>query len=227
MGLNDYLKTLHNVYKNGTNNHEQHNANPLYWDLLLKDLKYTPEKFKGKRALDFGCGKGRNVTNMLSLAKFKSVDGVDVSEDNINYCIKTYTNQPSTFYLNNGEDLHQIKNNTYNYVMSTIVFQHLCVHELRYKLKQEIFRVMKRGGIFSFQMGYGDLEWKGNNRVYPYYSNNYHVKSSNSTDDVRVENVEYLIKDLEKIGFKNIEYSIESTFSNNGHPNWIYVKCKK
>lgn len=227
MNLENYINTLHRVYDNGTNNHLQHNDNPLYWDLLLKDLKINKKLFEGKKALDFGCGKGRNVTNMLSLANFKQVDGVDISKNNIEYCKEKYSNQNSDFYLNNGKDLKDLKTDEYFYVMSTIVFQHICVHELRYNLKKEIYRVMKKGGIFSFQMGYGDLKWKGNNNVYSYYSNNYNVKSSNSDDDVRVEDINFLIKDLKEIGFINISYSIEKTFNNGGHPNWVYINCKK
>ena len=53
-------------YNKGTSNHEEHNSNPNYWDILLSDLK-DKELWKGKKALDFACGKGRNVINMLNL----------------------------------------------------------------------------------------------------------------------------------------------------------------
>jgi len=227
MSLQTYIDMLHKEFDNGTNNHLQHNDNPKYWELLVGDIQQNPEEFADKVALDFGCGKGRNVTNMLSLANFKRVDGVDISIDNINYCNNAYQFQNSDFYLNNGTDLQDLKSNEYDFVMSTIVFQHLCVHELRYALKQEICRVLKPGGIFNFQMGYGSMEWKGNNTVYPYYENHYDAMSSNSAHDVRIENVEDLISDLTKIGFNDIKYFIEKPFSNGGHPNWIYVQCKK
>ena len=61
-----YVSMLNNVYRAGTNNHENHNANDAYWKVLLRDVD---SRFDGKIGLDFGCGKGRNVTNMLSLAK--------------------------------------------------------------------------------------------------------------------------------------------------------------
>ena len=218
---------LHKEFDHGTNNHLQHNDNPKYWELLVGDIQRNPEEFAGKVALDFGCGKGRNVTNMLSLADFKRVDGVDISIDNINYCNNAYQFQNSDFYLNNGTDLQDLKSNEYDFVMSTIVFQHLCVHELRYALKQEICRVLKPGGIFNFQMGYGSMEWKGNNNVYPYYENYYDAMGSNSAHDVRIENVEDLISDLTKLHFVDVKYFIEAPFNNGGHPNWIYVQCKK
>lgn len=233
-----YLNTLNAVYRSGTNNHPEHNSNPLYWDVLLGDIKHTSDKWEGKSALDFGCGKGRNVTNMKSLAKFFNVDGVDISEHNINHCRNEYDSNStiissfshkakSTFYKNNGRDLSEIPDLSYDFVMSTIVFQHLCLHELRYALKKEIYRVMKPDGIFSFQMGYGDMSFIGHGNVYSYYENKYEVVGSNGSNDVRVDNPSQLIGDLTSIGFKNITYRIEQPWEDGGHPNWIYVRCEK
>ncbi len=225
--LSNYVNMLNNVYKYGTNNHLEHNDNPLYWDLLLKDIKSNPEIWRGKTALDFGCGKGRNVTNILSLANFERVDGIDVSDDNIRYCKESYKNQPSEFYKNSGKDLSQLKSDEYDFVMSTIVFQHICVHELRYKLKEEIYRVLKPGGIFSFQMGYGDINFTGHTNPKSYYENGYDASNSNGSNDVRISNESELISDLESIGFKNIKFEIHDSFNDGGHPNWIYVNAIK
>jgi SAM-dependent methyltransferase len=226
--INYYIKnTLNRTYNPGTNNHPEHNSNPLYWDLLLGDIKSDTEKFKNKVALDFGCGKGRNVTNMLSLAEFSRVDGIDISPANIEYCRASYPNQNSAFYLNSGADLADLNSDEYDFVMSTIVFQHICVHELRYNLKQEIFRVLKTGGIFSFQMGYGDINFTGHTRPRGYYDNSYIAEGSNGSDDVRVTDPAQLISDLSKIGFKNITFEVHQPWEDGGHPNWIYVRCEK
>jgi len=225
--LSKYVNMLNLVYKDGTNNHLEHNDNPLYWDLLLGDIKSNPENWKHKTALDFGCGKGRNVTNMLALANFKRVDGIDISEDNIKYCKETYTNQPSQFYKNSGKDLSLLKNDEYDFIMSTIVFQHICVHELRYKIKEEIYRILKSDGTFSFQMGYGDISFAGHTNPKGYYENYYEAFNSNGSNDVRVTDVSELISDLENIGFKNIKFEIHEPWLDGGHPNWIYVTCKK
>lgn len=234
--VHNYLQTLEWAYHGGTNNHPEHNPNPLYWDVLLKDVKTNPDAWEGKYALDFGCGKGRNVTNLKSLAKFARIDGVDISQNNIDHCrlansnkiVSSFVNNvESVFYKNNGGDLRGLTSDTYDFVMSTIVFQHICVHELRIHLKREIHRVMKDGGIFSFQMGYGDKEFDGHGRVYGYYDNNYNAENSNGADDVRVTDPNQLISDLESIGFKNVTYQIEEPWADGGHPNWIYVRCEK
>ena len=47
-------------------NHKQHNDDPEYWDILLKDIVDNPSFWEGKRALDFGCGCGRNIENLLN-----------------------------------------------------------------------------------------------------------------------------------------------------------------
>lgn len=224
--ISQYLDMLNRAYRAGTNNHPEHNSNPLYWDVLLGDLKNNPERWVGKTALDFGCGKGRNVTNMKKLAQFSRVDGVDISPTNIASCrIEEPVN--SNFYNNNGNDLQELKDNEYDFVMSTIVFQHLCVHELRYNLKKEIYRIMKPGGIFSFQMGYGDMNVGGHGYVNEYYDNAYGAMDSNGHSDVRVSNPQQLENDLTEIGFKNITHRIELSYLDGGHPNWIYVRCEK
>jgi SAM-dependent methyltransferase len=224
--VENYLNMLEWAYSGGTNNHPEHNPNPLYWDLLLGDLKNNPDRWTGKTALDFGCGKGRNVTNMKSVAPFARVDGIDISQNNIDYCKVT---QPSgsDFYKNNGNDLQQLKDNEYDFVMSTIVFQHLCVHGLRVNLKKEIYRVLKTGGIFSFQMGYGAMDYAGATNVRDYYDNSYTAENSNGSNDVRVSDPQQLVDDLRAIGFKNITYSIEEPWADGGHPQWIYVRCEK
>lgn len=225
--LSKYVNMLNLVYRGGTGNHPEHNSNPLYWDLLLGDIKSDSKIWEGKTALDFGCGQGRNITNMLSLANFERVDGVDVSEDNIRYCKESYANQSSAFYKNSGKDLFSLKDNEYDFVMSTIVFQHICVHELRYKIKEEIYRILKPNGIFSFQMGYGDISFTGHTNPKSYYENYYQASNSNGSNDVRITDESELVSDLESIGFKDIKFEIHESWEDGGHPNWIYVNCKK
>ena len=223
---NKYTNMQKRVYLYGTNNHDIHNKNPLYWDLLLKDLKES-DKWKNKKALDFGCGQGRNVTNMLDLCKFERVDGVDISKANIEHCQLTYSEQNSNWYNNDGITLDCIPSNEYDFVMSTIVFQHICVRDIRLSLMREIYRVMKDGGVFSFQMGYDEKFNYKTSITRGYYENFWDATSTNSRCDTRVEKPEYLTKDLEDIGFKNITYEIHKSFSDDIHVEWIYVRCEK
>ena len=43
---NRYTKMQKSQYKNGTSNHEEHNENPDYWDILLGELKDYKNKCK-------------------------------------------------------------------------------------------------------------------------------------------------------------------------------------
>lgn len=84
--INKYLKMQKNFYLYGTNNHEEHNKNNDYWNILLKPL-IKNEIPKNEKILDYGCGKGRNVINFICLG-YKNAYGVDISQSNINYCKK-------------------------------------------------------------------------------------------------------------------------------------------
>ena len=223
---NKYTNMQKGQYAGGTSNHEEHNTNPDYWDILLGDLKNS-EQWESKVGLDFACGKGRNVTNMFSLCKWNRVDGIDISQGNINYCKETYIGQNSDWYCNNGVDVSDLKSDEYDFIMSTIALQHIPVYDIRKSLITDLFRTLKSGGLFSFQMGYGNgLESVLGMRV-SYYDNNYDASGTNSVCDVRIQNPNEVIEDLEKIGFTNITTEIREAYSDSGHPQWIYVKAYK
>lgn len=223
---NQYTNMQKNAYAGGTSNHDEHNINPDYWEILLGDLLET-DKWKEKNALDFACGKGRNVTNLYNLCDWNRVDGVDISQANIDYCKQTYTNRTSNWYCNNGIDVSELKDNEYDFIMSTIALQHIPVYDIRKSIITDLFRTLKSNGLFSFQMGYGSgLESELGKRV-SYFENYYDAPGTNSVCDVRVQNENEIIKDLEEIGFVNITTTIKDSFSDSGHPQWIYVKAYK
>jgi len=147
-----YSKMQTRFYKSGTSDHLEHNQNKDYWGVLLDGI--DDSQFKGARALDFACGKGRNVKNLLSLAQWEHVDGCDLSEANIYYC-KANFKSPSQFYVANGQDTGVPNSNYYDFVMTTISLQHIPVYDIRRSILQDILRVLKPGGKFSFQMGFG------------------------------------------------------------------------
>jgi ubiquinone/menaquinone biosynthesis C-methylase UbiE len=223
---NIYTQMQKHEYRNGTSNHQEHNSNDDYWNVLLGDVKNSDD-WKNKVALDFGCGQGRNVTNLLSLSEWKRVDGVDISEVNIEHCKEEFTNQNSKWFVNSGVDLEQLSSNEYDFVMSTITLQHIPVYNIRRSLIEEILRVLKPGGTFSFQMAFGPASKGDYRNPALYYDNIYHAQSTNSAWDVRVSNEEDITKDLKEIGFEGVEIKVCDSFSDKQHPQWIYVKCQK
>ena len=222
---NKYTSMQKNAYQHGTSNHEEHNTNPDYWNILLGDLK-NKENWDDKIALDFACGRGRNITNMFNLCDWARVDGIDISEGNISQNKSDYTNQNSNWYCNNGIDVSDLKDNEYDFIMSTIALQHIPVYDIRKSLITDLLRTLKSGGLFSFQMGYGKEILSTENRI-PYFENHYDANGTNSVCDVRVQNIEDIIKDLQEIGYTNITTEVRESYSDNGHPEWIYVKAYK
>jgi ubiquinone/menaquinone biosynthesis C-methylase UbiE len=223
---NKYTNMQKNVYHHGTSNHEEHNTNPDYWNILLGDLK-NKENWDNKIALDFACGRGRNITNMFNLCDWARIDGIDISEGNISHNKTDYQNQNSNWYCNNGVDVSDLKDNEYDFIMSTIALQHIPVYDIRKSLITDLLRTLKSGGLFSFQMGYGEgLESELGPRV-SYFENYYDATGTNSVCDVRIQNVQDVIKDLESIGFVDIKTEVRESYSDSGHPQWIYVKAYK
>ena len=240
VGPNDYSQFQKNFYTAETptmriQNHTQHNNNHNYWDILLGPIKSDPTRWKGKNALDFGCGCGRNLLNMSTLAEWATVDGCDISKPNCEES-KTYMwvnaeNVHVDTYDTNGFELNGVPSDKYDFVMSTIVLQHICVHEIRFNLLKEIFRVMKSGGLFSFQMGFGvqkpEILKMLNTEFAGYYDNAYQARRTNSGFDVQITDQKNLTDDLEKIGFIVSEVRITESFDNEQHPQWIWVKAFK
>jgi ubiquinone/menaquinone biosynthesis C-methylase UbiE len=224
--FNKYTQMQKNQYNSGTSNHLEHNDNPDYWNILLGDLKFA-EKWKNKNALDFACGKGRNITNLLSICEWNRVDGVDISVSNIEYNKKKYVNQNSNWYCNNGVDVSDLNDNEYDFIMSTIALQHIPVYDIRKSLIQDLLRTLKSGGLFSFQMGYGDGLDSPIGPRSSYYDNTYAASGTNSIHDVRVNNESDIVNDLEDIGYVNITTKISKSYSDKGHVYWIYVKAYK
>lgn len=222
---NKYTAMQKSAYFYGTSNHEEHNINPDYWNILLGDLK-DKQKWDGKIALDFACGKGRNITNMFNLCNWARVDGVDISEANIRHNKSEYSHQASNWYCNNGIDVSELNNNEYDFIVSTIALQHIPVYDIRKSLITDLLRTLKSGGLFSFQMGFGKEILSTENRV-AYFENYYDADGTNSICDVRIQNKEDVIIDLTEIGFTNITTEVKESYSDNGHPQWIYVKAYK
>jgi ubiquinone/menaquinone biosynthesis C-methylase UbiE len=201
-----------------------HNMWEDYNVYLFKDIT----DLKSKICLDFGCGPGRNLAKYSST--FKELHGVDISQKNLDNAVLWLEHnncnlEKHKLYLCNGYDLSEIPSKTYNVIMSTICFQHICVHEVRFNLLKEFHRILKPGGIITMQMGFGP-ETPTKNSV-SYDSNYYDASSTNGGMDTRVESPDELKNDLEQIGFTNFNHYIAATGPGDGHPNWIFFNAQK
>lgn len=199
--LENYLE----VYKEGfesehelmvVDNHQQHNPDPEYWDILLGDIKNNKKKWKGKRAFDFGCGCGRNLYNLSTLADWKSIDGCDISPSNAKYAKewfdeKNETSAVSQTWESNGKDIQPIPYK-YDFIMSHIVFQHISNYDIRFNILTDMYNSLNDGGLCSLH--FMDLSISAT-----YYENSLERKNCKVVDET------YLVDDFTKIGFKNVK----------------------
>jgi SAM-dependent methyltransferase len=198
--IEEYLKKYKDTFESQhvlmvPDNHQQHNPDPEYWAILLGDVKFNHERWKGKRAFDFGCGCGRNLYNLSTLAEWETIDGCDISKSNAEYSkewfeIKNETQAKCVTWENNGKDIQPTPYN-YDFIMSHIVFQHISNYDVRYSIMEDMYNSLNEGGLCS-------LHFMDLSESVPYFEN------SDKWMNCRVENEQYLVDDFTKIGFKNV-----------------------
>jgi SAM-dependent methyltransferase len=219
--IENYLKTYKDTFESQhvlmvPDNHQAHNPDPEYWAILLGDVKFNPEKWKGKKAFDFGCGCGRNLYNLSTLAEWETIDGCDISKSNAAYAEQWYKDNTTTTaacktWENNGKDIQPTPYG-YDFIMSHIVFQHISNYNVRYSIMEDMYNSLNEGGLCS-------LHFMDLGESVPYFEN------SDKWLNCRVENKQYLVDDFNKIGFKNV--SIETGRDFLTGVNAYYIKGEK
>jgi ubiquinone/menaquinone biosynthesis C-methylase UbiE len=227
---NKYTQMQLNEYNNMAKLWSEQNREPVVGSFDMHndwpDYEFLFERINNQShqiGLDFACGPGRNLVKYSR--RFKRLDGVDISPINIEKARNYTTNYGVTpnLYTSNGIDIDVVPTDEYDFVMSTIALQHICVYDIRYSIIKDIHRVLKDGGIFTAQMGFGSPS----PMTVGYYENYYDAEGTNRNCDVCIENIEQLTNDLFKIGFRDFEYKISKVGPGDCHPNWIYFSCIK
>ena len=227
---NKYTQMQLNEYNNMAKLWSEQNREPVVGSFDMHndwpDYEFLFERINNQShqiGLDFACGPGRNLVKYSR--RFKRLDGVDISPINIEKARNYTTNYGVTpnLYTSNGIDIDVIPTDEYDFVMSTIALQHICVYDIRYSIIKDIHRVLKDGGIFTAQMGFGSPS----PMTVGYYENYYDAEGTNRKCDVCIENIEQLTNDLFKIGFRDFEYKISKVGPGDCHPNWIYFSSIK
>ena len=102
-------------------------------------------------ALDFGCGAGR-LTRALS-TRFNHCTGVDISEPMINLARDLNRDTSGCeFLLNDRDDLSLFEDESFDFVVSQLVLQHVPDREAILRYVHEFARVLRPGGALLFQV---------------------------------------------------------------------------
>jgi len=138
-------------------------------DEILPDgnLICRGKEFSQMRVLEIGCGAGR-MTRALA-AVFHEVHAVDISSEMIALAKRNLSGLRNVvLYKNNGADLFELPSRCYDFAFSFIVFQHIPVFGVIESYVREVYRCLKPGAVFKFQVqgasgieSAGDDTWVG------------------------------------------------------------------
>jgi SAM-dependent methyltransferase len=118
---------------------------------LESELRRVPLVERGSwRALEIGCGPGRLMRPMSR--HFVEIDGVDVSDEMIALAKQRLGDIPNAHpHHNDGASLSRFPDETFEFVYSYAVFQHIPSREVIIQYLRETQRVMKIGGLARLQ----------------------------------------------------------------------------
>jgi len=109
------------------------------------------EGLHSMRMIEIGCGAGR-MTRALA-AVFGEVHGVDISGEMIALARRNLADLTNVrLYKNNGRDLAELPESQYDFAFSFIVFQHIPSHEVIESYVREVYRCLRPGAVFKFQV---------------------------------------------------------------------------
>ena len=115
-------------------------------------LKRLPAKANRRawRALEIGCGPGRLMKPLSR--HFGEIHGVDVADEMIHLGRKRLSDiSHAHFHVTDGGTLPQFADESFEFIYSYAVFQHIPTRELVLSYMREIRRLLKPGGVFHGQ----------------------------------------------------------------------------
>jgi SAM-dependent methyltransferase len=120
---------------------------------ILIDLGNVCQGMNAKemKVLEIGCGAGR-MTRALAQV-FGEVYAVDVSGEMIAKAREGLADLTNVhLFQNNGADLAVLGEVRIDFAFSYIVFQHIPCREVIYSYAREVYRLLRPGALFKFQV---------------------------------------------------------------------------
>ena len=117
---------------------------------LRRELKRLPPS-QNLRALEIGCGPGRLLRPLSP--HFAEIHGLDVSDEMIALARQRLRDLPNVhLHVTTGSTLAPFADESFDFVYSYAVFQHIPDREIILNYFREVARVLKAGGIFRAQL---------------------------------------------------------------------------
>lgn len=116
---------------------------------LMAQLEKENIKHSNTLALDFGCGVGR-LTQPLG-EHFEKVIGIDISSTMIDKAILYNKRDNCSFRTNCNFDLNIFNNNSFDFIYSNIVLQHITPNNV-FNYLSEFIRILRNDGLLIFQV---------------------------------------------------------------------------
>ena len=115
------------------------------------ELRRVPAAQKGSwRALEVGCGPGRLMRPLSR--HFLEIHGADVSDEMTGRAKENLRDIPNAhLHLTDGVSLQQFADESFDFVYSYAVFQHIPSRDVVMDYLREIHRVTKTGGLIRLQ----------------------------------------------------------------------------
>lgn len=119
---------------------------------LARELKRLPPcNPRARRALEIGCGLGRLMRHLAG--EFGEIHGVDVSDEIVRMAREKLARIPHAHvHRTGGADLAAFADDSFDFVYSYAVFQHIPSREVIFAYLSEARRVLKSGGVLRFQV---------------------------------------------------------------------------
>src|SRR5580698_3427758 len=119
---------------------------------VVRDLESQLPRLRGKSAaLEIGCGPGRLMRPMSK--HFTEIHGVDVSDEMVRLARERLRNTPNAHpHHGSGSGLEFLFDNSFDFVYSYAVFQHIPSRDVVYHYLREAHRVLRPGGVLRCQL---------------------------------------------------------------------------
>src|SRR5580700_5019834 len=119
---------------------------------VVRDLESQLPRLRGKSAaLEIGCGPGRLMRPMSR--HFAEIHGVDVSDEMVRLARERLRDTPNAHpHHGSGAGLELFADNSFDFVYSYAVFQHIPSRDVVFHYLREAHRVLRPGGVLRCQL---------------------------------------------------------------------------